>query len=58
MLIYVSALTYGHEIWVVTERIRLEILAAKMSSLHRVAVFSVTETVRSMRYSFTSKGTS
>ncbi len=31
--IYVPALTYGHELWVVTERMRLRIQAAEMSFL-------------------------
>jgi len=35
--IYVPTLTYGHELWVVTERMRLPIQAAEMSFLRRVA---------------------
>ena len=31
--IYVPTLTYGHELWVVAERIRSEIQAAEMSFL-------------------------
>uniref|UniRef100_A0A3B3QGI4 Reverse transcriptase domain-containing protein n=1 Tax=Paramormyrops kingsleyae TaxID=1676925 RepID=A0A3B3QGI4_9TELE len=32
--IYVSTLTYGHELWVVTERMRSRVQAAEMSFLH------------------------
>ncbi|KAK3551286.1 hypothetical protein QTP70_013947 [Hemibagrus guttatus] len=35
--IYIPTLTYGHELWVMTERIRSQIQAAEMSFLHRVA---------------------
>ncbi|XDV44325.1 hypothetical protein PO909_012625 [Leuciscus waleckii] len=35
--IYVPTLTYGNELWVMTERIRSRIQAAEMSFLHRVA---------------------
>ncbi|KAK3565439.1 hypothetical protein QTP86_009697 [Hemibagrus guttatus] len=35
--IYVPTLTYGHELWVMTERIRSRIQAAEMSFLCRVA---------------------
>ena len=35
--IYVPTLTYGHELWVMTERIRSQIQAAEMSFLCRVA---------------------
>ncbi len=35
--IYVLTLTYGHELWVLTERTRSRIQAAKMSFLRRVA---------------------
>lgn len=35
-LISVTTLTYGHELWVVTERTRLPIQVAKMSFLRRV----------------------
>ena len=35
--VYVPTLTYGHELWVVTERTRSQIQAAKMSFLRRVA---------------------
>ncbi|KAK3571461.1 hypothetical protein QTP86_012091 [Hemibagrus guttatus] len=34
--IYISTLTYGHELWVMTERIRSQIQAAEMSFLRRV----------------------
>ena len=34
--IYPSTLTYGHELWVVTKRMRLRIQAAEMSFLPRV----------------------
>ncbi|KAK3518049.1 hypothetical protein QTP70_033271 [Hemibagrus guttatus] len=35
--IYVPTLTYGHELWVMTERVRSRIQAAEMSFLRRVA---------------------
>ncbi|KAI3367151.1 hypothetical protein L3Q82_008206 [Scortum barcoo] len=35
--IYVPTLTYGHELWVMTERTRSRIQAAEMSFLRRVA---------------------
>ena len=35
--IYVPTLTYGHKLWVMTERIRSRIQAAEMSFLRRVA---------------------
>ncbi|KAK3516914.1 hypothetical protein QTP70_028206 [Hemibagrus guttatus] len=35
--IYVPTLTYGHELWVMTERVRSRIHAAEMSFLRRVA---------------------
>ncbi|XP_061762964.1 retrovirus-related Pol polyprotein from type-2 retrotransposable element R2DM isoform X1 [Nerophis ophidion] len=35
--IYVPILTYGHELWVMTERIRSRVQAAEMSFLRRVA---------------------
>ncbi|KAF7225184.1 tyrosine aminotransferase, partial [Nothobranchius furzeri] len=44
--IYVPTLTYGHELWVVTERTRSRIQAAKMSFLHRVAGLSLRDRVR------------
>ncbi|KAK3525899.1 hypothetical protein QTP70_010953 [Hemibagrus guttatus] len=45
--IYVPTLTYGHELWVMTERVRSRIQAAKMSFLHRVAGRSLRDRVRS-----------
>jgi len=45
--IYVPTLTYVHELWVVTERMRLWIQAAKMSFLHRGAGLSLRDRVRS-----------
>lgn len=35
--IYVPSFTYVYELWVVTERMRLQIQVAKMSLLHRVS---------------------
>ncbi|TKS65493.1 LINE-1 reverse transcriptase -like protein [Collichthys lucidus] len=46
-LIYVPTLTYGHELWVVTERTRSRIKAAEMSFLRRVAGLSLRDRVRS-----------
>ncbi len=40
-LIYVPTLTYGHELWVMTERTRSRIQAAEMSFLRRVAEHSL-----------------
>ena len=45
--IYVPTLTYGHELWVVTERMRSRIQAAEMSFLCRVAGLSLRDRVRS-----------
>ncbi|KAK3518826.1 hypothetical protein QTP70_014865 [Hemibagrus guttatus] len=45
--IYVPTLTYGHELWVMTERVRSPIQAAEMSFLHRVAGRSLRDRVRS-----------
>ncbi|XP_018538853.1 uncharacterized protein LOC108887791 [Lates calcarifer] len=46
--IYVLTLTYGHKIWVVTERRRLRIQAAEMSFLQRVSGLSLRDRVRSL----------
>ncbi len=45
--IYVPTLTYGHELWVMTERTRSRIQAAKMSFLRRVAGHTLRDRVRS-----------
>ena len=45
--VYVPTLTYGHELWVMTERIRSQIQAAEMSFLRRVAGRSLRDRVRS-----------
>ncbi|KAK3544083.1 hypothetical protein QTP86_001214 [Hemibagrus guttatus] len=45
--IYVPTLTYGHELWVMTERVRARIQAAEMSFLCRVAGRSLRDRVRS-----------
>ena len=45
--IYIPTLTYGYELWVVTERTRLRIQAAKMSFLQMVAGLSLRDKVRS-----------
>ncbi|KAK3557454.1 hypothetical protein QTP70_027739, partial [Hemibagrus guttatus] len=45
--IYVPTLTYGHELGVMTERVRSRIQAAKMSFLRRVAGRSLRDRVRS-----------
>ncbi|KAK3513744.1 hypothetical protein QTP70_028732 [Hemibagrus guttatus] len=45
--IYVPTLTYGHELWVMTEMIRSRIQAAKMSFLRRVVGCSLRDKVRS-----------
>ncbi|KAF7648904.1 hypothetical protein LDENG_00150410, partial [Lucifuga dentata] len=45
--IYIPILTYGHEFWVVTERIRSRIQAAEMKFLCRVSGFTLRDRVRS-----------
>ena len=45
--IYVPTLTYGHELWVVTERTRSRIQTAEMSFLRRVSGLSLRDRVRS-----------
>ncbi|TWW59885.1 hypothetical protein D4764_06G0014150 [Takifugu flavidus] len=45
--IYVPILTYGHQRWVMTKRMRLRIQAAEMSFLHRVAGLNLRDRVRS-----------
>ncbi|KAK3518107.1 hypothetical protein QTP70_033333 [Hemibagrus guttatus] len=45
--IYIPTLTYGHELWVMTERVRSRIHAAEMSFLRRVAGRSLGDRVRS-----------
>ncbi|CAN9506880.1 unnamed protein product [Ophioblennius macclurei] len=47
--IYVPTLTYGHELWVMTERMRSRVQAAKMSFLCRVAGLSLRDNVRSTK---------
>ncbi|KAI3359801.1 hypothetical protein L3Q82_014174 [Scortum barcoo] len=49
--IYVPTLTYGHELWVMTERTRSRIQAAEMSFLRRVAGRSLRDRVRSFGHS-------
>ncbi|KAK0136316.1 hypothetical protein N1851_027786 [Merluccius polli] len=46
--IYVPDLTYGHELWVMTERTRSRVQAAEMSFLRRVAGLSLRDRVRSL----------
>ncbi|KAK3509084.1 hypothetical protein QTP70_020296 [Hemibagrus guttatus] len=45
--IYIPTLTYGHERWVMTERVRSRIQAAEMSFLRRVVGRSIRDRVRS-----------
>ncbi|XP_049899777.1 uncharacterized protein LOC126389867 [Epinephelus moara] len=45
--IYAPILTYGHELWVVTERMRSRVQAAEMSFLRRAAGLSFRDRVRS-----------
>ncbi|KAK3556392.1 hypothetical protein QTP70_007987 [Hemibagrus guttatus] len=45
--IYVPTLTYGHELWVMTERVRSRIQEAEMSFLRKVAGRSLRDRVRS-----------
>lgn len=47
-LLYVPTFTYGHELWVVIERTRLRIEAAKMSYLRKVSGLSLRNRVRSL----------
>ncbi|TWW81097.1 hypothetical protein D4764_01G0009120 [Takifugu flavidus] len=46
-LIFVPTLTYGHELWVMTKRIRSRVQVAEMSFLRRVAGLSLRDRVRS-----------
>ena len=45
--IYIPTLTYGHELWVVTERTRLRIQEAEMGFICRVSGLSLRDRVRS-----------
>ncbi|TWW61027.1 hypothetical protein D4764_05G0011170 [Takifugu flavidus] len=45
--IFVPTLTYGHELWVMTERRRSRVQAAEMSILRRVSGLSLRDRVRS-----------
>ncbi|TWW59288.1 hypothetical protein D4764_06G0008180 [Takifugu flavidus] len=45
--IFVPTLTYGHELWVMTERTRSRVQTAEMSFLRRVAGLSLRDRVRS-----------
>ncbi|KAK3522195.1 hypothetical protein QTP70_027689 [Hemibagrus guttatus] len=45
--IYVPTLTYGHKLWVMTERVRSRIQVAEMSFLRRVVGRSLRDSVRS-----------
>lgn len=45
--IYISTLSYGHEVWLVTTRSRLRKQAAEISFLSRVAGLSLRDTMRS-----------
>ncbi|KAK3519769.1 hypothetical protein QTP70_003908 [Hemibagrus guttatus] len=45
--IYIPTLTYGHELWVMTERVRFRIQVAEMSFLRRVVGLSLRDRVRS-----------
>ncbi|TWW74379.1 hypothetical protein D4764_14G0003810 [Takifugu flavidus] len=45
--IFVPTLTYGHELWVMTERTRSRVQVAEMSFLRRVAGLSLRDRVRS-----------
>lgn len=45
--VYIPTLICGHELWVATKRMRLQIQAAKMSFNRRVAGLSLRERVRS-----------
>ncbi|TWW67330.1 hypothetical protein D4764_02G0003710 [Takifugu flavidus] len=45
--IFVPTLTYGHELWVMTERTRSRVQAAEMSFLRRVAGLSLRDRARS-----------
>ena len=46
-LVYVPTLTYGHKLWVVTERMRSRIQAAEMNLLWRVSGLSLRDRMRS-----------
>ena len=44
--IYIPTLTYGHELWVMTERMRSRVQAAEMRFLRRVAGVTLLDRVR------------
>ena len=46
--IYIPTLTYGHELWVLTKRMRLRIQGAEMSLPCRVAGLNLRDRVRSL----------
>ncbi|TWW60624.1 R2 Retrovirus-related Pol polyprotein from type I retrotransposable element [Takifugu flavidus] len=48
--IFVPTLTYGHELWVMTERTRSRVQAAEMSFLRRVAGLSLRDRRSQMRW--------
>ena len=45
---YVPTLTYGVELWVITERMASQIQAAKVSFLHKVVGLSLRNMVKSL----------
>ena len=45
--VFVHTLTYGHELWVMTERMRSQVQAAKISFLHMMGGVSLRDRVRS-----------
>lgn len=53
--IYVPTLTYGQDLWPVTERIRLQIPAAEMSALCRVLRVTLRDRVRSLELCHTER---
>ena len=48
--IFVPTLTYGHDLWVVTERMRTHVEAAEMSVLRRVTGIFLRDRVRSSSF--------
>ena len=43
---FISTLTYSHELWVVNKRMKSQVQAAEISSLHREAGLSLRDRVR------------
>ena len=45
--VFIPILTYGHELWVMTERVRSQVQASEMRFLRRIEVVTLFKKVRS-----------